>query len=135
MPSSGYTHIQTHTYKKSIQHRDWWRNMTLMPFGFSVEIWESKIGFWRYDILFAFFVVEAEKQSPNERHKVVQFMFGAKNSKTQVKVYYFNLFWPLYGLYISSKTLYSTLSFFGQALDSVLCLSANILRTFGLLFK
>ena len=51
---------ETHIYKKSFQTRDRWRNMTSMPLGVFVKKLQPKDGLTGYDILFAYFLVEAK---------------------------------------------------------------------------
>ena len=50
------------TYRKSFQPRDQWRTMTPMPLGLFVKKLQPKVGLGRYDILFAYFVVEAKSK-------------------------------------------------------------------------
>ena len=61
-----YTHAHKYihtTYKKSFQPRDRWRYMTPMLLGLFVNKLQPKVGLAGYDILFAYFVVEAKSKN------------------------------------------------------------------------
>ena len=56
-------HTYAHTYRKSFQPRDQWRTMTPMPLGLFFKKIPPKVGLGGYDIIFAYFVVEAKSKN------------------------------------------------------------------------
>ena len=56
-----YRHIHTHTYTHIHKHIRW-RNITPMPLGLLAKKLQPKVGLAGYDMLFAYFVVEAKSE-------------------------------------------------------------------------
>ena len=55
-----HTHTYIHTYRKSFHLRNRCRNISPIPPGLFVKKLQSKVDLAGYDILFAYFVVEAK---------------------------------------------------------------------------
>ena len=60
-----HTHTYIHTYTENLQPRDRWRCIAPMPLGLFVEKLQRKFGLAGYDILFAYFEIEAKSKNPS----------------------------------------------------------------------